>query len=431
MKKILASAGLTVLGAASLHAQDSSLSGPDKSKFWNVGLAVNGFYDDNYNAAPKGQAEGSWGVEVIPSVGANLLLDQTTIGLNVAYGMRWYEDRPENNVDQQVIADLGIDHSFSERLNLSVANRFAYSDEPEVLDTGIVTTPTLQRSDQSALHNLGSIALAYDFSPKYGIEVSYSNGWYDYDQEGPGSLSALMNRLDNKAAVNFRWFAAPPTTVLIGYQYQWVDYTGDDSLVSAGPFIDPNIRNYTSNLIYVGVDHNFTSEISTSVRLGAQMTDYGNLQDAVVGGLQPYANIDDNSITPYADASLSWVYNPGSYVKGGVRSTLNSTDVAYVSSIYPIMNQQSVAAYATWNHRLSPRWTTTVTGLYQASEYQGEDSPVDGDVDNLGLVGININYMINTFLSANAGYNWDRLDSDIPNRSYTRNRGYVGLSAKY
>jgi len=430
MKKILASAGLTVLGAASLHAQGQSLSAPDKSKFWNVGLAVNGFYDDNYNAAPKNQAEGSWGIEVIPSIGANLLLDQTTIGLNLTYDMRWYEDRPDNEIDQQFVADLDFTHAFSERMNLSVANRFVYANEPDIIDTSIITTPAL-RSDQTAYHNLGTIAFAYDFSPKYGVEVSYSNGWYDYTQDGPGSLNALMNRLDNKAALNFRWFMSPPTTLLIGYQYQWLDYTSDDSLSTTGPFIDPNIRNYNSHFIYVGADHNFTSEISASVRLGAQITEYDNIQSL-------YPNVDDSEVTPYADLSLNWIYNPGSYIKGGVRSTLNATDVAYTGafspsliSIYPIMNQQSTAAYTTWNHKLTPRWTSTVTGLFQASEYNGEGNPIDGETDYLGLVGINLNYLINSFLSANIGYNWDRLDSDIPGRSYTRNRGYLGLSAKY
>lgn len=428
MKKILASAGLTLLGAASLHAQDGSLSPQDKSKFWTLGLAVNGFYDGNYNAAPKDVAEGSFGIEVIPSVGLNFLLDQTTIGLDLTYDMRWYEDRPDNNIDQQFIADLGVTHSFSERLNLSLDDRFVYADEPDVLDTGIITTPTL-RSDQSAYHNLGSIALAYDFSQRFGIEVSYSNGWYDYQQDGPGSLAALMNRLDNKAAVNLRWFAAPPTTVLIGYQYQWLNYTSDDSLTqfASGPlYVNPEIRDLTSSFIYGGVDHNFTSELSASLRLGAQITEYGNLHN-----IAAYSALDDSQVTPYADFSGNWVYNPGSYVKLGVRSTLNATDVAYVNSAYPVLSQQSTAAYTTWNHKLTSRLTSTVTALFQASEYYGENSPVDGETDYLGMVGVNFNYVINAFLSANTGWNYDRLDSDLPGRSYTRNRGYLGLSAKY
>lgn len=428
MKKIIASASLTALGAASVHAayDPGILSPQEQSKFWTVGLAVNGFYDSNPEAQPSGSTTPSWGIEIIPSVGINLLLDQTVIGLTTTYDMRWYDNRPDHNVDQQVMVDLNVTHSFNEALKLSVADRFVYADEPDILDQGgIVTTPTLLRSDQSALHNQGSLAVSYDFSPQYGVEVSYSNGWYDYLQTGPGSLAALMNRLDNSAAANFRWYAQPTTTVLIGYQFEWLDYTSNDSLTSSpGPYVNPNVRNYNSNFIYAGVDHNFTAELSVSIRLGAQITEYVNLHDY-------YPNQDNSNVTPYADASLNWVYNPGSYIKVGVRSTLNATDVAYVNSLYPVLNQQSTAVYTTWNHRITPRLTSTVTGLYQASTYNGGGSNVDGETDHLGLVGVNFNYMINAFLSADAGYNYDRLDSDIPGRSYTRNRGYFGLSAKY
>jgi hypothetical protein len=217
--------------------------------------------------------------------------------------------------------------------------------------------------------------------------------------------------------------------VVLGYQYEWLQYSSSDSLTqfASGPgYVDPNLRDYNSHFIYAGLDHNFTSQLSTSLRLGAQITDYENLHDYAL-----YANQDDSQITPYADLSLNWVYNPGSFVKVGVRSTLNATDVAYLNSLYPVLNQQSTAAYGTWTHRLTPRLTGSLLGLFQASEYNGEGSPVDGETDYLGMIGVNLTYAINTFLSAIGGYNYDRLDSDIPGRSYTRNRVFFGFSAKY
>ena len=156
MKKIIASAGLSVLGAASLHANDSGLFSPqEKPKIWTVGLAVNGFYDGNYNAAPSSVAQGSFGIEVIPSFGLNLLLDQTTIGLNVVYDLKWYEDRPDSKIDQMPVVDFNFTHAFSERLKVSVIDRFVYANEPDVLDTGIIGNPTL-RSDQSVAIGPGS-----------------------------------------------------------------------------------------------------------------------------------------------------------------------------------------------------------------------------------------------------------------------------------
>jgi len=45
-------------------------------------------------------------------------------------------------------------------------------------------------------------------------------------------------------------------------------------------------------------------------------------------------------------------------------------------------------------------------------------------------LGVNCSYQVNTFISADAGYNYDRLDSEI-GRSFTRNRIYFGLRATY
>jgi hypothetical protein len=38
---------------------------------------------------------------------------------------------------------------------------------------------------------------------------------------------------------------------------------------------------------------------------------------------------------------------------------------------------------------------------------------------------------LNPNLALEAGYNWDKLDSDLSGRSYTRNRVYAGIRASY
>ena len=47
------------------------------------------------------------------------------------------------------------------------------------------------------------------------------------------------------------------------------------------------------------------------------------------------------------------------------------------------------------------------------------------------LVGLNVEYRFNPHLSAHVGYNYDKLDSDIFNRSFDRNRVYAGVTATY
>jgi predicted porin len=167
------------------------------------------------------------------------------------------------------------------------------------------------------------------------------------------------------------------------------------------------------------VDHTFNPQLNGAVRLGAQITDYPNLQDLAQSGA---VNVDDNSVIPYVDARLTWTYNPGSYMTLGVINTLNQTDVAALA-------QESVAVYGTLNHRITPKVTGSVVGTFQDSKYK--QGIYNGEVDLLYLAGVNLNYAFNPNLSAEAGYNFDRLDSDLPSRSYSRNRVYIGLRATY
>jgi hypothetical protein len=66
---------------------------------------------------------------------------------------------------------------------------------------------------------------------------------------------------------------------------------------------------------------------------------------------------------------------------------------------------------------------------YQRSEFVGGDA--DGDLENFFLAGINLQYEITQNWSAEAGYNYDRLDADDAGRNFTRNRIYAGVRLQY
>src|SRR5213592_2952543 len=100
MKKIIASASLAAVGDASLHgAYAPGLSPQEKSKAWTISGTVRGFYDDNPTASTGADKQESWGLELSPSLAVNLALDQTLIGFNYTYGLRWYEARENDSAD--------------------------------------------------------------------------------------------------------------------------------------------------------------------------------------------------------------------------------------------------------------------------------------------------------------------------------------------
>src|SRR5262249_17806439 len=126
MKKTITSAGLMVLGAATLQAQRSvyapapGLSATELSKPWSIAASVRGFYDDNYATQPSKTAFGTknpakdeaYGFEVSPSAAFNWTLPQTYLGLSYQYGLKWYDHRPGKDYDQMHQGSAKLSHAF-------------------------------------------------------------------------------------------------------------------------------------------------------------------------------------------------------------------------------------------------------------------------------------------------------------------------------
>jgi hypothetical protein len=426
MKKIIASASLAALSAACVQAEYApGLSPQEKSKAWSVSGTLRGFYDSNPTASISADKEDSWGLELVPSLAVNLALDQTLIGFNYTYGLRWYEARKDNDADHSHHVTLKVNHAFSERYKLDVSDVFSYSQEADL--TGIVSNPTgTLRNDLSYAHNNGRIAFTAELTPVIGLVVEYQNDFWDYQQEenpnvNGGSLSAALDRMEHLGSVTARWQAAPNTVGLFTYQYGVVSHTSDDSLYGPlRPFVDPDTRDANSHFVTVGAEQIFTSQFKGQARIGAQFTEYPNA----------LPNQEDNTVSPYADASGTWTYNPGSYLLLGVRHQRNQTDVVQGTQFAtPVQDQESTGVYGVVNHRIAPNFTGSLLGQFQHSSFRG--GGLNGSVDLLGAVGANLAYQVNAFLTAEVGYNYDRLDSDLGGRSYARNRVYFGLRALY
>ena len=426
MKKIIASASLAALGVAGVQAAYApGLSPQEKSKAWTISGTLRGFYDDNPTASIKADKQESWGLELSPSLAVNLALDQTLIGFNYTYDMRYYEARPQHEADHSHHVSFKINHVITERYKVEVSDVLNYAQEAE-LSQGIVSNPTgTLRTEQSYLHNLGRLAFTAELTPILGVVAEYQNDYWDYDQTGNGSLSALLDRVEHLGTITARWQAMPNTVGLLSYSYGVIDHTSDDSLLPLPVGVPPlpplaETRDSHSHFVSVGAEQNFTSQLTGKARIGAQFTDYPNARPTQ----------DDSVTSPYADASASWTYNPGSYLQLGIRHQRNPTDVGIgTAGTTPVQDQESTGIYGVVNHRIGPNFTGSLLGQFQHSSYRG--GGLDGKIDTLGLIGVNFAYQVNEFITAEAGYNYDRLDSDLAGRSYTRNRVYFGLRASY
>jgi len=428
MKKIIASAGLVAVSAAGLQAQAPGLSPMETTKPWSISATLRGFYDDNYTAIGK-DADGndlkddSFGVEVRPAVALNFPFEQSFVGLGYIYSLKWYEGRPEEEVDQSHEVTLRADHRFSERYSIDFDNSFVYSDEPGIVDdVGAITT--FIRTDAEAFRNRAAINFDAQLTDLIGLGLGYRNGWYDFNQEGPGSRSALLDRFEHDFNIEGRWHARENLFASLGYGLGIVSYTDDEVIASVPgpggvlvPVAFSDDRDSISHRVYVGAEQAVTSQFKISAKVGGEFTTYDEF--------------GDDTLNPWAEVAGTYNYLPGSYLQFGFRHDRNATDRATPTLVGDeiVTDQESSSLFGSVTHRITPRLDGSVIGRVQRSEFQ--NGGLDGDIDNFVMLGLNLEYRFTPNWSTEVGYNYDRLDSDVKFRSFTRNRVYAGVRATY
>ena len=430
MKQILSSAGLLALGAVSLYALDPEMSRQATGRPFSISASVRGFYDDNIYTAPDKERKESFGYQISPSAHLNLPLPQTFIGLGYVYTLSHYENRSGDKFDQNHEFSGKLRHQFSPRHQIGVDDSFVLTSEPTIVDRfGIITSPTRVRTRSSVYQNRGAIEDNFQMTRQLTLSLGYNNSWYDYEADGPGSRSALLDRIEHTIRADLRYLFTPKLVGIVGYSFGLNNYTANEAIGSTTDSLGTTViiksqdRDSYSHYGYVGVDYDMTAKLRASARIGAQFTDYHEL--------------GQSSASPYAEATLSYLFAPGTSGEVGVRHARNATDVVAVDTKTgrPTLDAETTAIFAQLQHRFTHDLTATFIGQFQTSTFQ--DGLNNGATEDLWLVGVNLNYSINRHLSAEFGYNYDQLNSDTqaskaaPHRSYDRNRVYVGLRATY
>lgn len=448
MKKIVASVGLVAIGASGIQtASAQALGAPDASKPWSVSATLRGFYDDNVGTVPNNQSlppgvsRDALGFEVSPSAALAWSVDQTTVTLGAMYSFKHYDHIPPNATghnDNTFTFNAGLTHAFNEQISARVSDSFVIGQEPDLLRAGN-TFSTFQRVSGNNIRNYGMIGLDWQLTPEWGLGAGYDNAYYAYKDRGVGqvllpdglgvlyqpSLAGALNRIENRFHVEGNYALQPETKLLVGYQFTDVNYTADEIV---GGLFDPFLgdtrvysdqRNSREHTGYVGAEHNFSPQLKGAIRVGASYTTY------------PNDDFTDDTWTPYVNASLRYNYAPQSYVEGGFSYDRNATDVVGAGlNGTTTLDAESAVVYGSVVHSFTPQLFGSVVGQFQNSHYHG--GTFDNSDEQYYLVGLNLEYRFNQYFSAHAGYNYDHLASDGSlNRTYGRNRIYIGVTATY
>ena len=436
MKKLFVSMGLAAASVASVQltqAADGSdgANGVD-SKTWSVSASLRGFYDDNYNTAPSGpQKHGSWGFEVSPQVSASVPLRQTDLGIRYVYGLYYYQQRDQegvNPIDQSHDVDLWVDHAFTESWHARVDDSLIVSQEPQLSQGN--NSGTYQRTKQDSINNTGSVTLTTDWTQELSTELGYQNGLYLYGNDaaslgGPSNgatLSALLDRQEHNAHFNLDWIVSPHTTYFVGYRFGWLDYSGNGNINTLANPVYSKTRDNRNHTGYVGADVDLLANLRFEGQAGIQYFDYYNSATTT--------SSSESEVDPYADVSLTYTYLPGSYLQLGFTEKQIATDVAGVNGNGQVtQGEQASTIYGSINQKITSKLTGSLIGSYQYGTFSKGQS--NGEVDNFYGLGVNLTYAFNRHFSAEVGYNYDDLNSNIADRGYSRNRVYLGVTAAY
>ena len=409
MKRILASIGLVAIGATSLQAD--GLSAGDNNKLVTVSGALRGFYDDNFLTRPNASKVDAYGTEVTPSIDFNKKTDNTSFKANVTYDLKYYSSSPDVN-DQSVLADFSIEHKFSDTQRVSIGDSFALSESPEVLQPTVMSTPL--RTKGNNIRNNGYVDYLGNIAKDLAVSLRYDGTVYSYDD---AAYKDKLDRLENLANASLRYNFTESFTGVLGYSFGDTSYDSD-RYIDKSVGLKSSVRDSRSHFLLAGFDTQINSALSASVRVGAQFFDY--------------YNHDETQTSPYADASLTYAYAKGANVQAGIKHLHNATDVTG-SVAHPVLDSEATAVYLQISQPvefISHDLVAGVYGSYQRSEFNANGGGLDGQGEDFWSTSANLSYKFNPWVSAEAGYNFDQLCTDL-NRAYERNRYYLGIRATY
>lgn len=414
---------MIAVGTAGLQAASPPTLLPQQvTKPWSVSASVRGFYDDNYSTLPNGLRRDSFGFEVSPSIMGNIIKSQTQLYGSYKFGLRYYEDRVNNDIDYNHLFSALLKHNFTERYSMTVWDDLVIAQEPMLLNPAQAVQT--MRINGNNLRNTAGIDFRGDLTEHFAVEPGYSFTLYDYRQSGRASYSALLDRHEHLAKINLRWVnMLERTDGILGYQFEAINHTSNDTLDPTGAWLSPDVRDTRSHYYFAGADYSASQQLTLSGRAGAQ---------TVV-----YEGSNKTRTSPYLDLSATYRFQEQSTLQVGYKLSRITTDLLGWSAANPTsvtVDQLAHFVYARVNHTIS-RLTLSAGGQYQFGKFRG--GLLNSMDESFVSLDLGATYKINPFLAAEAGYAIDLLyDNNWQNvgavrRDYHRNFVFIGLKATY
>ncbi|MES2981494.1 MAG: outer membrane beta-barrel protein [Verrucomicrobiota bacterium] len=369
---------------------------------WGVGMNVT--WDDNTTPATAGPKDETLSFNPYVEMSFVSGSPQTVWDVYAKLGVLYYFDEPaaagSDDAYGQMRVGVNLTHRFDERLRLVSRNFISYELEPDY-SYGFATN----RQSSEYLYWDTDNSLGYRWTERLATYTGLKLTMLDY--ANVSDADRFTWTLYNQ----FRYVLSPQTvgTAAIRYAQTTADGVASDS---------------SDIYLLVGAEHRFTPNTILIANVGAQIRDV----DGPNGG---------NSTSPYMELTLRTQVNEQFSISAFLR---------YGAEVYDTV--VALPLLAEYDSRMTLRIGTQAT--YQVSQklslFSGIDLISTSFEDGRAVVGgapqsdqdetlinayIGANLELTEYLDGTISYNFTNADSDIPNRSYDRNRISVGLKAEF
>jgi hypothetical protein len=428
MKNLIPAASFLTLGAAGIAL--STAAQAQEGKPWVLRAGLSGFYNDNVYTRSDIAKQDSFGFEVTPgfSISKPINDGQTTLSFSYDYLLRYFADR-DRKIDHNHLVDARLTHQFNANNKLAVYDNFAQAQEPQQLAALGGGVAQVLRAEGTNFRNVVGADWTSQLSERWSSVLSVRNNLFRFDDP---QFKTSLDRVEYYPSINLSYLLNPTTSVGVFYQYGVVDFDGSGLNVGT-------IRDYTSHFIAGTIDHDFSPSLKASLRAGIQINDFDD----------PAGFVEQDGVAPYVDGMLTWSFAENSSLMAGVRHQVNVTDVN-VSGQFgggaindPIRGSAGTTGRLSIQHSFSPKLVASLSGIYQAGTFigggvvnvNGVNYEIDGAADSYASVDANLAYKFTENLVGRVGYAHDRVDSDLDVagdlRVFSRNRVYLGVNFTY
>ncbi|MBV9672504.1 MAG: outer membrane beta-barrel protein [Verrucomicrobia bacterium] len=391
-----------------LSAQNSVLTNPgtvslfrpfgglNEGAFTNLpfNLSLTGLigYDDNVLTSHSdrvGSGYDSAGLVIQSHIGA----ERTRLDVSGNAGFNYYWERPGTKIDPNLYLSVNFTHQFTPRLILGVTSYSAYQGQADV-----TVGASSAVNNGNYFYTSNALTLGYQWTPRFSTTTSYTLNAIHYEQSAPGNN---QNRLENYFDQQFRYLVLPTITGVLEYRFGYVSY-------------DVSAADSYSNFILGGADLTLNPRSSLTLRGGMEIR-------TLLGGQEGSVVLNSgNVLYPYFESNLVYQLRTASTIGWYNRFGLEASDLATFSgTAYKQVYRTGLRLNQSFSLKL-----TGEAGVYYSYNQYKQPSFEEQELDLNGSLA----YKFTRSLSANVGYTFTRIFSQMTERDYYRNRVYLGLS---